>query len=298
MEKRGNQQWKQRWRAWQVRRRRAAAVRAERLRTLGFIGYSRQAAAKTFRGWRTRLRTPQARAQTKVALFGFIMGLGLVIWQAGLLPAGNAYRLFARSNEGTEEHIPAENRGLHEAALERFAALGAGHLDAYHLTDLGAVSAASGQGNSPEDKEEAELVAAFASLPAVVDFSEMVWPITGDVSRSFGWYRDPATQEWVFHSALQLQPGRDHAAVRASLAGVVEAVDVAGSGYQVQIRHSQGWSSHYAGLSDVTVKTGSVVAAGDTIGEIGIMDDQTSLGFGLYRDGEAVDPQGYLYSPS
>src|SRR5690625_6669546 len=106
------------------------------------------------------------------------MGLCLDIWQAGLMPAGNTYRLFARSNEGTEEHIPAENRGLHEAALERLAALGAGHLDAYHLTDLGAVSAASGQGNSPGDKEEAELVAAFASLRAGGEFSEVGWPVT------------------------------------------------------------------------------------------------------------------------
>lgn len=304
MEKRGNEHWKRRWQTWRKRQRKAAAVRAEKIRTLGIIRYSRQAVTVALREWRIRLRTSQGyRRQVKVALFGFIMGLGLVMWQAGVFPVGNSYRLFARTDDGADQNISAQGGSLLGPALDRLAAYGAEHLgaynlaEAYNLADLNAVSTASGQQDT--GGEAARLEAAFANLPVVVDFSEMVWPITGEVVQAFGWYRDTATQEWQFHSRLRIQAGRDYASVRASLAGVVESVDVTGSGFSVLIRHSQGWTSLYSGLSDVSVKTGSIVAAGDAIGETGTeAENQSHLWFGLYQDGEAVDPQDYLYSPS
>ncbi len=280
------------------RRRQAAAVRAEKIREHGILGYCRQAVGKAWHQWSTRLRTsPQARMQVKLALFGLILGFGLVIWQTGRLPAGSNDRLLARSEHVPEENISLQGGSLLGPALHRLAAYGADHLGGlYNLADFNAVSAASDQQDDVD--EAARLAAAFTNLPAVVDFSEMVWPVTGEVVRGFGWHRDPVTHEWQFHSGLLMRPGRDHASVRASLAGVVEAVHVAGNGYQVGIRHSEGWSSTYSGLHTVAVKTGAVVAAGDVIGEVGVVDSETTLWFGLYRDGEAVNPLDYLYSPA
>lgn len=298
MEKRGKKHWRRRWEAWNKRRRQAAAVRAEKIRMHGIVRYCRQAVSKAWRQWVTRLRTSgHARMQVKLALFGLILGFGVVIWQAGLLPAGNTYRLFARSENVSEKNHSPQGGSLLGPAINRLAAYGVEHFGSlYNVADFNAVSAASGQQEQEDDGTK--LAAAFANLPAVVDFSEMVWPITGDVLRGFGWYRDPITQEWQFHSGLLMRPGRDYAPVRASLAGVVEAIHITGDGYQVEIRHSEGWSSTYSGLHDVSVKTGSVVAAGDVIGEFGTIDSQTTLWFGLYRDGEAVDPQDYLYTPA
>lgn len=289
MEKRGK------WKVWNQRRRQAAGVRSEKLRTHGLLRHYRQVVGKAWQRWAAYLRTSaRSRRQVKVALFCFILGFGFVMWQTGRFPAGSDDRLLARS--ANEENASRQGGSLLGPAMQRLAAYGAEHLGGlYSLADLNAVSAASGQ---QEPDAGQQLSAAFANLPAVVDFSEMVWPMTGEVIRGFGWYRDPVTHEWQFHAGLLMRPGRDHASVRASLSGVVEAIHVTGNGYQVTIRHSEGWSSTYSGLHDVSVKTGSVVAAGDVIGEVGTIDGQSALWFGLYREGEAVDPQDYLYSPA
>lgn len=68
-------------------------------------------------------------------------------------------------------------------------------------------------------------------------------------------------------------------------------------GLFVEIDHGNGIVSLYAHLASYDVKTGDRVEAGERLGEVGrtgVRDSGPHLHFGLFRDGEVVDPLDYL----
>jgi septal ring factor EnvC (AmiA/AmiB activator) len=80
-------------------------------------------------------------------------------------------------------------------------------------------------------------------------------------------------------------------------AGTVVSVGQLGTyGLTVIVQHGAGDYSVYASLNNATVRTGSAVRKGDTIGTVGTSDPdlQPHLHFEIRPQGRAVDPESWL----
>ncbi len=83
--------------------------------------------------------------------------------------------------------------------------------------------------------------------------------------------------------------------VPAARAGEVTfAGNLAGYGKTVVVRHSATTSTRYAHLSEILVKPGDTVVAGQAIARSGASGKATGphLHFEVLREGESVDPHG------
>jgi murein DD-endopeptidase MepM/ murein hydrolase activator NlpD len=87
-------------------------------------------------------------------------------------------------------------------------------------------------------------------------------------------------------------------------ASIVHARHMGPRGLFVEVDHGNGIVSLYAHLASYDVKTGDRVEAGQRLGEVGrtgVRDSGPHLHFGLFRDGEVVDPldhlAAYLFPP-
>ncbi len=104
--------------------------------------------------------------------------------------------------------------------------------------------------------------------------SELTPPAAGDVSHPW-----TALQPWVMFDCAG-------ASVRAVQSGTVTAVSRMSDGRQgVLVDHGNGLESVYAGLTEVTARSGEVVSRGEAIGTSG-----DGLYFELRSGGESVDP--------
>lgn len=145
--------------------------------------------------------------------------------------------------------------------------------------------------------DEVEPVVVLPALPDILDLTQVVWPIVGGVQGEYGWHRDPVTDDWRFRSGLILEPEREQARVRASLAGEVTRIDTAGNGYRVTVTHAEGWSTEYGGLSSLDVREGQRVNVGDPLGDISVAAHRSGLTF-VMRDAQGpIDPGDVLYTP-
>jgi len=110
----------------------------------------------------------------------------------------------------------------------------------------------------------------------------------------YGWRRDPISGATKFHRGIDLAMpvGDDVPAARAG--EVVSAGDLAGYGKTVVVRHSATTSTRYAHLSEILVKPGDTVVAGQTIARSGASGKATGphLHFEVLREGESIDPRG------
>jgi len=121
-------------------------------------------------------------------------------------------------------------------------------------------------------------------------------PLGGPITSPFGARNHPVTGENKLHD------GTDFGAacgtpVRAAAEGVVRAVGRAkGYGRRVTIRHPSGLETLYGHLSRIDVRRGEKVSTSTTVGRVGSTGLSTGchLHFGVYADGHAVDPMGYL----
>jgi len=121
-------------------------------------------------------------------------------------------------------------------------------------------------------------------------------PVGGPITSPFGERDHPVTGEDKLHD------GTDFGAscgtpVRAAAAGVVSEVGRAkGYGKRVTIRHPSGLGTLYGHLSRIDVRPGEEVSTSTTIGRVGSTGLSTGchLHFGVYSDGKAVDPMGFL----
>ena len=69
-----------------------------------------------------------------------------------------------------------------------------------------------------------------------------------------------------------------------------------GYGNLIILKHSDGWITAYAHLSQTTVKRGEKIKKGKTIGAVGATGnvDSPQLYFGLRKGRDAVNPENYL----
>jgi len=124
-----------------------------------------------------------------------------------------------------------------------------------------------------------------------------MWPVNGAVTSFFGWRRDPFNK-----SRRQLHNGIDIKSstgtpVRAAMAGRVSAVGFDNVfGNYVLISHNSGYRTLYGHMSVIRTKTGSYVAQGERIGDVGNTGQSTGshLHFTVYKNGTATNPRVLL----
>lgn len=123
-------------------------------------------------------------------------------------------------------------------------------------------------------------------------------PSAARVTSRFGLRADPLTTEVRFHRGVDLALAEGHP-VRALTGGTVRfAGERGGYGNVVIVRHDDGSEARYAHCSALAVREGDRVEAGARLGAVGQTGRATGphLHLELWRDGEAVDPQGWMAS--
>ena len=119
--------------------------------------------------------------------------------------------------------------------------------------------------------------------------------VTGRMSSAYGWRRDPIDNSTKFHKGVDIAMpvGSD---LPAAQAGTVKfAGEAAGYGLTVVIDHGS-FSTRYAHLSKLDVKSGDAVQAGQVIGQSGATGRVTGahLHFEVLEKGQSVNPAEIL----
>ena len=116
-------------------------------------------------------------------------------------------------------------------------------------------------------------------------------PMRGNITRGF------EAPESHYDISIMSIDGDD--SVMAVENGTVIAVASLNEGLQsITIQHNGGYISVYKNIGEVLVRKGQTLQSGAVIGRLSIPDEQSEtkpeLGFELWRDGTAVDPQRYI----
>jgi murein DD-endopeptidase MepM/ murein hydrolase activator NlpD len=125
-------------------------------------------------------------------------------------------------------------------------------------------------------------------------------PVEGEIetSSSFGVRIDPFLARPAMHTGLDFR-GDTGEAIRVTAGGtVVSAGWSGGYGRMIEVDHGNGLSTRYGHLSEIEVKVGQTVKAGQTVGRMGSTGRSTGphLHYETRIDGEAVDPHRFLHA--
>jgi murein DD-endopeptidase MepM/ murein hydrolase activator NlpD len=124
-------------------------------------------------------------------------------------------------------------------------------------------------------------------------------PAEGEIETSFFGVRiDPFLARPAMHTGLDFR-GDTGEAIRVTAGGtVVSAGWSGGYGRMVEVDHGNGLSARYGHLSEIDVKVGQAVKAGQTVGRMGSTGRSTGphLHYETRIDGEAVDPHRFLHA--
>ena len=127
------------------------------------------------------------------------------------------------------------------------------------------------------------------------DLGRLDWPVDGTVLYRFGRVVNPNNTTTRWNGMGIAAPAGS--AVRAVAPGTVVSVGQLGTyGLTVIVQHGAGDYSVYASLNNASVRTGSAVRKGDSIGTVGTSDPdlQPHLHFEIRPQGRAVDPESWL----
>ncbi len=123
-----------------------------------------------------------------------------------------------------------------------------------------------------------------------ITFDHILWPVKGEISINYGWYRHPVYQDWRFHSGLELSSVVNEG-VRTVLPGRIEKIRPGGGGMELIVEHGSGWQSVYNGLHGLTVQVGEMIKQNHVIG---MVNDHGSIFFALQYQGAPLDPTLYM----
>lgn len=123
-----------------------------------------------------------------------------------------------------------------------------------------------------------------------VSFEHLIWPVQGEVTTPFGWYRHPVYGDWRFNAGLEFNATSD--VVRTVLPGEVIAVTSSGLETELIIDHGSGWVSTYRSVKGIQVGPGEFVKQNQNIA---LPESSGLVFFGLSHDGEPVNPQAFLH---
>jgi murein DD-endopeptidase MepM/ murein hydrolase activator NlpD len=122
------------------------------------------------------------------------------------------------------------------------------------------------------------------------------YPVYGKITSHIGWRKDPFGRGYEFHSGIDIYAPQG-SKVRATADGVVVLAGWYGDyGKTVIIRHPSGYLTLYAHLSQIDVKEGQRVKAGDVVGRVGSTGRSTGphLHYEVIRDNKPTDPSKFL----
>ena len=134
-----------------------------------------------------------------------------------------------------------------------------------------------------------------AALPLRTLQGTLEWPARGEVATAFGRSRSPGQRAAVIRRGIEIA-AKAGTPVRAVHTGTVaHAAPFSGFGNLVILDHGNQAFSVYGYLDEVLVAQGARVAAGGTVGSVGLDPaGQATLYFELRVDGQAVDPLQWL----
>jgi len=122
--------------------------------------------------------------------------------------------------------------------------------------------------------------------------NKFAWPIKGLVISKFG-----PKKGGLYNDGMNIK-AKEGALVKASEDGLVAYVgnELKGYGNLIILKHSDGWITAYAHLSQASVKRGEKIKKGKAIGAVGATGnvDSPQLYFGLRKGRDAVNPENYL----
>ena len=141
-----------------------------------------------------------------------------------------------------------------------------------------------------------------APEPYTGDFArarkQLDWPVEGSVVGRFGPERHPRFGTTTLNNGIDIAAATG-TAVRSVARGRVDftSEDFAAFGQVIVVNHGGGYYTLYGHLSEILVKQGQEVTAGQTIGRVG--DSGTSLKgtvlhFEVRNGGSALDPEDWL----
>jgi murein DD-endopeptidase MepM/ murein hydrolase activator NlpD len=131
--------------------------------------------------------------------------------------------------------------------------------------------------------------------------TERVLPVHGGyITARYGQGVDPFTKEERFHQGIDIaaKVGTDVYAVAYGYVNVITPSATLDSSYgkTIILRHEGGYITLYAKLSEIFVKEGQTVKAGERIGLVGNTGRSTGphLHFEIHKDGNHKDPEEYI----
>ncbi len=122
------------------------------------------------------------------------------------------------------------------------------------------------------------------------------YPVYGKITSHIGWRKNPFGGGYEFHSGIDIAAPQG-SRVRATADGVVVFAGWYGDyGKTVIIRHPSGYLTLYGHLSQIDVKEGQKVKAGDVVGKVGSTGRSTGphLHYEVIRDNKPIDPSVFL----
>ena len=117
---------------------------------------------------------------------------------------------------------------------------------------------------------------------------QMVWPVNGPVTSTFGWRIHPIFKVRKFHTGIDIAAGSGTPIAAADSGAVIFAGWMTGYGNVVVIDHGKGISTLCAHMSSIAVGNGATVARGQTVGAVGTTGYSTGphLHFEVRVDGQ------------
>jgi murein DD-endopeptidase MepM/ murein hydrolase activator NlpD len=198
---------------------------------------------------------------------------------------------------------------LDEAIADKMAGAGGIGMAQMFVKHLGNTPEVAGPASAQPPIANAPLAAPAGSQPPTLDQSSanlgapslagaphFVLPVAGRPSSGYGLRVDPIHGGTVNHPGFDLAAAAGTEVAAAARGTVVHAGPAGTYGNLVRVRHSDGFETRYAHLSEVDVKVGDVVEAGTELGKVGSTGYSTGphLHFEVRRDGVAIDPAPLL----
>ncbi|MFZ4729201.1 MAG: M23 family metallopeptidase [Pseudanabaena sp.] len=162
----------------------------------------------------------------------------------------------------------------------------------------------SGGGSEPTDYEW-DKVSAFKKLVTPQKFwnGAFLRPNEGEITTGFGIqrYYNGVFADDYYHRGVDYAGGTGSPVI-APASGYIRLVGTVSQGFllhgnTIGLDHGQGVASIFLHLSEIYVKEGDFVKAGQVIGAVGATGAVTGphLHWGLYVNGEAIDPVAWRY---
>jgi murein DD-endopeptidase MepM/ murein hydrolase activator NlpD len=147
-----------------------------------------------------------------------------------------------------------------------------------------------------EVQKYTEVEDALVDLKDRLNHTPSIWPTTGWVSRNYGMKYDPFTGYKQMHRGVDIANHRGTPVIATARGRVARTGSNGGMGKTVVIDHGYGFTTRYAHLSEIKVKSGQTVQRGEVIGLIGSTGYSTGphLHYEVSRNGKSMNPMNYI----